>query len=220
MLPIHFIDIHEPSIKLLQERFHGHTNISYSVQDIKTHPINHKVFVSPANSLGFMDGGIDHAYSKMFPIVQKLVQKSIRKLGMQTFLGRYYLPVGSAVIVQTAPETYLISAPTMFLPHDVSSTKNAYYAMMASLAMYHKFFGNDHAYTLVVPMLCTGYGKMSPEVAVQQMYQAYIDFHSGNITPQRAFEECNWCYVTDDKDSEQPHNYDNREIKVIEVKET
>src|ERR1041385_8215760 len=65
--------------------------------------------VSPANSFGFMDGGIDALYTDRFGIE---VQRELRRL----ILGRHHgeLVVGTAEIVETADPRmpYLIAAPT------------------------------------------------------------------------------------------------------------
>ena len=52
--------------------------------------------VSPANSFGYMDGGVDLAYSRFFGF--ELQDR------LQAYLHEHYfgeLPVGSAVIIQT-----------------------------------------------------------------------------------------------------------------------
>src|SRR5579862_3319144 len=56
--------------------------------------------VSPANSFGFMDGGIDLAYRRYFGIdLQARVQENIRT----KFFGE--LPVGQATVVPTDHES-------------------------------------------------------------------------------------------------------------------
>jgi O-acetyl-ADP-ribose deacetylase (regulator of RNase III) len=69
--------------------------------------------VSPANSFGYMDGGLDLLYSQHFGWE---LEKRLRKLLIEEHDGE--LPVGQAVIVETGREDipYLISAPTMRVP--------------------------------------------------------------------------------------------------------
>ena len=77
------------------------------IQDVKR---KGAAFVSPANSLGFMDGGVDYTLSReMFPGCEKEVKKKIWELaaqdpegGHKTLLGRPYLRVGSALWVPCA----------------------------------------------------------------------------------------------------------------------
>ncbi len=147
------------------------------VADVRTLNRNGVAFVSPANSLGFMDGGIDAEYSAMFPGVQRSVQAAIRVLGNKTALGRYYMSVGSALWVSVSPHTVLISAPTMFLPHDVSTTQNAYWAMMAILMISRQL--PDVVTELVIPSLCCGWGRMPVATSVAQMRAALLDFDTG-----------------------------------------
>jgi hypothetical protein len=69
--------------------------------------------VSPANSYGFMDGGIDARYTQRWGWG---VQERLRKLIVEKHHGE--LVVGAAEIVETADLTkpYLIAAPTMRVP--------------------------------------------------------------------------------------------------------
>lgn len=107
------------------------------------------------------------------------VRAAISVLGHKTQLGRPYLRVGSALWIPVGPEndqSVLISAPTMFLPHDVSSTQNAYWAMMAILMTMDRISSCNH---LVCTSLCCGYGKMSVENSVAQILRAVTDFRAG-----------------------------------------
>jgi O-acetyl-ADP-ribose deacetylase (regulator of RNase III) len=77
--------------------------------------------ISPANSFGFMDGGIDLAYRRYFGMdLQSRVQAKIRS----EFHGE--LPVGQAMVVPTGHETvpYLVAAPTMRIPDKIADTVN------------------------------------------------------------------------------------------------
>jgi O-acetyl-ADP-ribose deacetylase (regulator of RNase III) len=223
MFHIHFVDFGRDFIEEIQRLFQGHPNVSCSCQDVKTLPIENTAFVSPANAIGFMDGGIDYVYSRiMFHGVEKNVKHHIKMLNLRTALGRYMLPIGSALIVKTGETTCLISAPTMFLPHDVSQTKNAYHAFMASLLMFQKYttrVPDSRLNTMVCPAFCTGYGNMPVSEAAKQMYDAYNDFVSGNVPNEESHTELDWCYIAESRNEEQPNNFDNREIKIIEIKD-
>lgn len=226
-----FINNQAPFITAMEALFQSedHDDVECRVADVRMVNTENTAFVSPANSLGFMDGGIDLAYSRvMFPGVEARVKARIRRLGMCTSLGRYYNRIGSAVVVPcidqlnpdpqnpSKPQSALISAPTMFLPHDVSGTQNAYHAMMASLCAFAKYREtHPDMQTLVCPALCTGYGKMPPALAAKQMHDAYVDFVAKKIPPQVSHLEEDDAYVTASLDDEQPNHYDNREIKRI-----
>ena len=209
-LPILFVSIHQPTILALTEAFSDIPNITFSLNNIRDMNFKPKtMFMSPANSIGFMDGGIDAAYMDMFHGVQKAVQTKIRSLGKKTTLGRFYLSVGSAIIVPVKNDSTLVSAPTMFLPHDVSKTRNAYHAMMAALMAFKKFGKCD---LLVATGLCCGYGKMDPVVSAKQIREAYDDFNKGNVPEEIEHVSDPYCVITKNRDNEQPNNFDNREI--------
>lgn len=181
------------------------------VVDITAVPQEHAAFVSPANSLGFMDGGIDRPLRDMFPGCESRLKAAIRQLGHTTALGRHYLRVGSAYWQLVGPSTVLISAPTMFLPHDVSTTQNAYWAFHAVLAASLEL--PPTIQRLVVPTLCCGWGRMSAEESARQMRHAYDDFLRG-VRPPREAASVAGMVLLPSRDAEQPDNYDNREIGV------
>ena len=147
------------------------------VRDVKLAPGT--AFVSPANSLGFMDGGIDYVLSReMFPGVEERVKRAIEARGRRTSLGRPYLPIGEALVVEAPgrPGVYLVSAPTMWLPQDVRGTRNAYHAMHAVLRAAAEHGSIER---LVLCGLCTGCGMVPPAEAVAQMMLAWRDWREG-----------------------------------------
>jgi len=134
-------------------------------------------YVSPANSFGIMDGGIDLALRDYFGYqIQEKVQDAILARG-----GR--LGVGEAIVVETGDDgiPYLIVAPTMETPSNIAFTNHAYDAMFALLTAAQEFneVEPEAISAIGVPGLCTGIGGMDPEVSAQQMRQAYDDFHGG-----------------------------------------
>lgn len=136
--------------------------------------------ISPANSFGFMDGGIDLAYSQFFGWQ---LQERLQALIVKEYDGE--LPVGQALIIATNSDfiPYLISAPTMRLPMDVSDTVNAYLAFRAS-AIAIKCFNQANASlikTVLCPGLCTATGRMPYSRAAKQMAIAYRNSVLGEI---------------------------------------
>jgi O-acetyl-ADP-ribose deacetylase (regulator of RNase III) len=136
--------------------------------------------VSPANSFGFMDGGIDLVYSQRFGWG---LQERLRKLLLAEYDGE--LPVGQAVIVETHHKDipFLISAPTMRVPLDVSTTVNAYLAFRASIRAVreHNKAAGRRIETVLCPGLGTAVGAMAPEVCARQMHYAYGTSHLGQV---------------------------------------
>jgi len=166
--------------------FDGYSNIEISCGDI--FDLQADAIVSPANSFGFMDGGIDYIYSQYFGWdLQKKLQKIIR--------DEYYgeLPVGNAVILETGNKNikYLISAPTMRLPQDVSETVNAYLAFRATLIEVLEFNKNneDKINGVLCPGLGTSVGRLPPNICASRMKKAYDSIFRGiPAFPKSLFE--------------------------------
>ncbi|RYX83523.1 Appr-1-p processing protein [bacterium] len=133
--------------------------------------------VSPANSFGFMDGGIDMLYSRHFGWgVQKRLQEIIREEHGGELL------VGNAAIVPTndAQIPYVISAPTMRVPMILRDSVNPYLAARAVLRLWKT--GNfpdgtpirDEVKAIAFPGLGTGVGQVGFDVCAHQV-RAAID---------------------------------------------
>lgn len=182
---IHFISVDKVWVDAITTLFAGHPNVTVTHGNIKSLPVENTVFVSPANSLGYMDGGIDWVLSReMFPGLQTRVQQLVRSNGHVNAFGRRYLPVGSALTFRigtaVAPiSTSIIVAPTMFQPRDVSHTRNAYWSFLAALTAFEKCGAMHLKQTLVATGHCCGYGCMGPVESANQMYAAYVDFCTG-----------------------------------------
>lgn len=90
--------------------------------------------VSPANSFGIMDGGIDLAISRHFgwQLMERVQERIINE-----FLGEQ--PIGTSIIVETnhKEHPFLAHTPTMRVPMDISHTDNVYLAMWAMLIAVH-----------------------------------------------------------------------------------
>lgn len=134
--------------------------------------------ISPANSFGFMDGGIDAVFTHQFgPQVQRNLQTRLRA----EWGGE--LPVGQAVIVATGRSEipFCVSAPTMRLPCDVSGTVHAYLAFRAALraVLDHNRDVAAPIQSLLCPGLGTAIGRMPPQRCARQMRAAWDRVVSG-----------------------------------------
>ena len=128
--------------------------------------------VSPANSFGYMDGGIDLVYVQRFGWeLQDRLQSHLK----EQHDGE--LPVGQATIVETLDTEipYLISAPTMRVPANVSTTLNAYLAFRAAIraVKQHNVENEMPIRSVLCPGLCTAIGRMPADLAARQMAAAY-----------------------------------------------
>ncbi len=135
--------------------------------------------VSPANSFGFMDGGIDHLYSHWFGWqVQDRLQELIRTR------HRGELLVGAAEIVETGHDriSYIIAAPTMRVPMILADTVNPYLAARAVLLLIKHgvvpsgvLAGESVAaavQSVAFPGLGTGVGRVGPNICARQVRAA------------------------------------------------
>jgi len=143
--------------------------------------------VSPANSFGIMDGGLD---GKLRDYFGHSIEHAVRERIRTQFHGE--LPVGLATVVETghAPHRYLISAPTMRYPKDVSQTVNAYLATKATL---YVAGAHPEPLSIAIPGFCALTGGMSPTQVARQMRIAYERvvvglYQYGHWREEREFE--------------------------------
>lgn len=127
--------------------------------------------VSPANSFGFMDGGLDNALSERFGWdLQEHVQEQIFALDEGELL------VGQSLVIPTGDKDmpWLIVAPTMRVPmsFNIATSVNAYLAMKAILIAAKK---HPEISTVAIPGLCTGVGRMPTTTSALQMRTAYAE---------------------------------------------
>lgn len=161
-----------------QVAFRGASNVEASQGSIMLEHAD--AIVSPANSFGYMDGGIDLVYSQHFGWN---LEKALRQHLIAQYDGE--LPVGQAVIIATGRDDvrFLVSAPTMRVPMNVSASTNAYLAFRAALVAIrnHNAAGRERIASVLCPGLGTGEGRMPPERCARQMRSAYDAIVGGKI---------------------------------------
>lgn len=138
--------------------------------------------ISPANSFGFMDGGIDGVYMDHFG---GEIQLKVRRQIFDYHHGE--LLVGTATIVETgdAHIPFLIAAPTMRVPMFLHESVNAYLAARAVfLLIKHGMFLtgpyegeqiSEHVKIVAFPGLGTGVGKIGAKTCARQVRAAIDD---------------------------------------------
>lgn len=139
--------------------------------------------VSPANSFGFMDGGIDMLYTWHFgwQVQERLQQRIVEKHHGE-------LLVGAAEIVETDNESipFVIAAPTMRVPMTLHpDTTHPYLAARAVLLLVkHGVFTHgpyigerigDFVQRIAFPGLGTGVGHVHPRLCARQVRTAIED---------------------------------------------
>ncbi|UYQ91260.1 macro domain-containing protein [Chitinophaga horti] len=137
--------------------------------------LNCDAIVSPANSFGFMDGGLDYLISERLGWdLEKELQRRIKALPEGELL------VGTAMVVATGDNAipFIISAPTMRVPtnFNIDTSVNAYLAMKAVLLHARQ---HDDIHCVAIPGLCTGVGRMSPIISARQMWYAFQEIELG-----------------------------------------
>ncbi|BAZ13936.1 appr-1-p processing enzyme family protein [Calothrix sp. NIES-4071] len=131
--------------------------------------------VSPANSFGMMDGGMDAAIIKFFGIaLEKRVQQRI----LEDYLGEQ--PVGTSFIIETGHPNhpFLAHTPTMRVPMSIKGTDVPYTAMWAMLLAIRQHNKNSRRLinSVACPGLGTGIGQVPYREAARQMSVAYDHF--------------------------------------------
>ena len=153
--------------------------------------------VSPANSYGFMDGGLDALYTQRFGWK---VQERLRELILDRHHGE--LLVGMAEIVETDDILlpFVIAAPTMRVPMVLGAeTVNPFLAARAVFLLIQNgvFLSGEHAgqkisehiETVAFPGLGTGVGRVSFPVCALQMRKAIDEFVLGGFRLPQSWAE-------------------------------
>lgn len=187
-ITFHLCDINREIVESWKSYFNDYENFKFYHEDLinvydrvsyegtkSIKNIENKAFgiVSPANSFGDMQGGIDLVfYTKFGWKLEELVMQNIitHKFGE--------LVVGDSIIVeipqddesiQKRHKNYLIVAPTMRVPMGIKGTVNVYLAFRASLIS----LLNTNITDVFVSGMGTGIGKVEPNICAKQMFYAY-----------------------------------------------
>lgn len=153
--------------------FGGHDRVSFGSGDLLRADVD--AIVSPANSFGRMDGGIDLHYRNQLGLK---VERRLREL----IEARYEdgeLPVGEALVVSTGHATIkrMIAAPTMRTPQNIRGTDNVRRATLAALRA-AAALREPAVARLGVPGMGTGVGRMDPFEAAEQMFEAWMEWRA------------------------------------------
>lgn len=186
----YFIDINSDLTQAWKQVFQDVEQVTVINDSIFDHPSD--ALVSPANSFGYMNGGIDFSISKHLGWhVEKTLQQKIRS----EYHGE--LLVGQATLVETQHSDfpYLISAPTMRTPTTIWRTPNVYLATKAILTLVQYGTTADgepirnKINRVAIPGLGTGVGQMPPLVAARQMRLAWEDVMKEKFKTKEAWKE-------------------------------
>jgi O-acetyl-ADP-ribose deacetylase (regulator of RNase III) len=131
--------------------------------------------VSPANSFGMMDGGMDAAIINFFG---RSLEHHVQQRILEDYLGEQ--PVGTSFVIETGHQQhkFLAHTPTMRVPMSIKDTDIPYTAMRAMLLAVRQY--NQNSYnninSVACPGLGTGIGQVPHREAARQMALAYDSF--------------------------------------------
>jgi O-acetyl-ADP-ribose deacetylase (regulator of RNase III) len=162
---IQLIDSNKQMCTALESEFKGCKDVTIFHGDVFEKSTD--CIISPANSFGFMDGGLDLLISEILGWqIQERLQKRIKEEHNGELL------VGQALLIETGFSIpFLISAPTMRVPMILKDSVNVY---LASRAIFLLLKQNHHRISIVTfSGLATGIGQIPYDICAKQMKQAY-----------------------------------------------
>lgn len=122
-----FISRDNDLLSALSAQFHA-LPVAMLLGDIRNSAHRFDCIVSPGNSFGLMDGGIDAVYAEIWPELPAALQAAI----MRQYNGEQ--PVGSCLILPIpGTDKWLAHCPTMRVPMNIVDTDHVYVAMRALL---------------------------------------------------------------------------------------
>lgn len=168
MLPekILLVDRSAALVEAWSEAFEAFPFVTCHQGDFFEHPAD--AMVSPANSFGIMDGGLDLA-------IRNALGFEAQRAAQDVIVERHHgeLPVGQAEVVRTPNPRwpFLVVAPTMRIPEFAGQTVNAYLAFRATLLAVQRFNQQEGSpiRSILCPGLATGIGGMEPSKCAAQM---------------------------------------------------
>lgn len=184
-MTIQLIDRNEEMCNQWKSYFEGIDDVIVHQGDFFSLPTD--CVVSPANSFGFMDGGLDAAITaKLGRGVQNRIQDRLKQSRMGELL------VGQAMLVESDNKEipYCISAPTMRVPMILKNTPNVYLAAKAIFALIKDiedamYLGNcEDIDTITISGLGTGVGQVPYDICAKQMKIAYDEVYLEKYVPQ------------------------------------
>ncbi len=176
-------------VKSWRRYFPGESGVRVASQNILTLSVD--ALAVPANAFGFTDGGVDMAISH--EIFDWGMQDRLRRMIDTEYAGELLVGQAMAMTTRSTRFPYVIVAPTMRVPADVSTTVNAYLSMraimLAVLAHNKTAALNERIASIGVPGLCAGTGKMPPDRVAYQMWMAYRSVLMGDREWMRTLPE-------------------------------
>lgn len=170
---IFLIDNNSDVVDACEKAFAGMPDVSVIHGDIFEYA--HNAIVSPANTLGVMDGGIDRLYRDYFGAA---LEEQLMGYYSELQAQQGYVTAGQSVLLPTHNDSipYLIASPTLVGAKDGATPQDVYYAMLGVLSVAHRH--QEKVTDLFMPGLGTGVGMLAPELAAREMAQCLRDWRA------------------------------------------
>lgn len=171
LVKVVLVDVNPKMIAAWRNTFEENPEVEIVQGSLLAQPVS--AWVTPTNSRGSMDGGLDGILKKHFgQIIESRVQQEIARL----YAG--VMPVGHATFVPTGQvqPKYLISTPTMTgSSDDISATMNVALACAAAFQAVHMCNANDPGgiRAVALPGLGANTGKVPVEICADLMWTGY-----------------------------------------------
>jgi O-acetyl-ADP-ribose deacetylase (regulator of RNase III) len=168
---LYLVDTRKPLVAAWEQAFSPYGSVEPCCDDFFSRDAD--ALVSPANSFGNMDGGLDAA-------IRATLGGQIEQRVQDMIIDRYHgeMPVGAAEVVPTGHSRwpFLVVAPTMRVPEPVPRSLNAYLSFRAALlavSAFNRGPAGVQIKTLVAPGMGTGTGRIDERRCAAQMRVAY-----------------------------------------------
>jgi O-acetyl-ADP-ribose deacetylase (regulator of RNase III) len=179
LVKVFLVDINPKMIASWRETFEDNPEVTVVHGSMLDQPVS--AWVSPTNSGGRMDGGLDGVIKGFLgPGIEHAVQKQIH----ERFGGA--MPVGHATCVSTGrPQPrFLISTPTMLASsEDISDTMNVVLAAAAAFQAVHQqnALMPGSIDSVALPGLGANTGRVPAEICADLMWTAYDLFRTAQF---------------------------------------
>jgi O-acetyl-ADP-ribose deacetylase (regulator of RNase III) len=171
LVKVVLVDVNPQMVAAWRATFEENPEVEIIQSSMLEQPVS--AWVSPTNSVGSMDGGLD-------AVIKKHLGQSI-ETAVQMEIARLYhgkMPVGHATCVLTGRHQprYLISTPTMTQSsEDISDTMNVALACMAAFQAVHIQNAKEPGSirSVALPGLGANTGKVPVEICADLMWTGY-----------------------------------------------
>lgn len=178
---IEFVSRNQTALNILSSYLGTKTrtefSFSYSNKEITdaSDMKEYDVLISPANSYGEIQDGIDMLYYKSFGRndLQKHIYTNIRQYHDGELLLGDCMVVDLQKINHLNGDKLLLLCPTMTIPIDVSKTRNAFYFTRALIKGLRGIKKHKKIHKVMCPLPCIGVGNMDPKIMALQLQAAF-----------------------------------------------